>query len=85
MKTIITFCIILSNFGLFGQTFGDFNSKNFPLHLIDEQIISKRNLQEKVELLKSCDWANRVGKKIDVFWLKTQNGNLFNLLVFGHR
>ena len=30
-------------------------------------------------LVNECDWGGRIGKKIDVFWLRTETGD-----VFGH-
>ena len=50
----------------------------FPAEKIDTAIINKRGLQEKVRMLvENCDWSNRLGGKIDVFWLKQDNVSFF--------
>lgn len=68
----LTISLIFS-VSLFGQ-----NTDTFPATLIDSSIINKRNLQPQVEMLTSkCNCSERIGKKIDVFWIKTPNGNLF--------
>lgn len=59
------------------QNDSQFNKAQFPSHLIDKRIIEKRNLNEKMELLSECDWSKRIGKKIDVFWLRTNQGDFF--------
>lgn len=54
------------------------NTGKFPIETIDTAIINKRGLQEKVKMLtEDCNWPKRIGKKIDVFWLQTENGNFF--------
>jgi len=53
-------------------------TSSFPIHIIDTAIIQKRGLQEKIRMLvEDCNWSERTGKKIDVFWLQTPNGNFF--------
>jgi hypothetical protein len=60
------------------QTTGDFKNEKFPVQLIDSLIIEKRGLQESIKMLsEECNWSKRVGKKIDVFWLQTEQGNFF--------
>ena len=50
----------------------------FPADKIDTAIINRRGLQEQVRMLtENCDWENRVGGKIDVFWLKQDNFDFF--------
>ncbi|WP_298794505.1 hypothetical protein [uncultured Allomuricauda sp.] len=67
--------------GLFALSIVSINAQNtetFPIHLIDNSIIAKRGLEEKVEMLQNnCDWSNKIGKKIDLFWLQTTEGNFF--------
>ncbi len=54
------------------------NTDTFPGYEIDSAIIAKRGLEDKIKMLQNdCDWANRVGKKIDLFWLQTTEGNYF--------
>jgi len=76
--------ILLSALGLFfmvnsfGQNAPDFNKEKFPAHLIDTLIIQKRGLENQLKMLTdSCQWNKRIGKKIDVFWLRTQNGDFW--------
>ena len=59
------------------QNYGAFKSDKFPVTAIDPTIIAKRSLSDKIEMLSNCDWKNRIGKKIDVFWLRTENGSFF--------
>lgn len=53
-------------------------TSKFPAEKIDTAIINKRGLQEQVRMLvENCDWTNRLGGKIDVFWLKQDNVSFF--------
>ncbi len=54
-----------------------FNGEQFPVELIDTSIIKKRGLDGKMKMLKECNWSKRKGKKIDVFWLRTEEGDFF--------
>src|SRR5690606_13348817 len=74
----ITTLLVILPLTVFGQNYGSFRNDDFPVHLIDSSIISKRDLDEQINMLsKECEWKNRIGKKIDVFWLQTEQGNLF--------
>lgn len=54
------------------------SSKKFNAEMIDSAIIVKRGLQEKIRMLKEdCDWSQKIGKKIDVFWMQNNQGNFF--------
>ncbi len=79
MKAILLFILYLFAYvSMYGQNFGDFKSEDFPLHLIDENIVVQRGLENEIKILATkCSWQERVGKKIDVFWLKTGDGNFF--------
>ena len=74
LKTIlISFTIFLISHPSIGQ-----NTKSFPIETIDAEIIQNRGLEDKIKMLtEDCNWSERVGKKIDVFWLQTQEGNFF--------
>ena len=53
-------------------------TSKFPVETIDTAIINQRGLKAKVRMLtEDCDWSKRIGKKIDVFWLQTQNSDFF--------
>ena len=53
-------------------------SNSFPAEKIDTSIINRRGLQEQIRMLtEDCNWSERIGKKIDVFWIRTETGNLF--------
>lgn len=60
----------------FGQDKTHLNSFS-PLSSISYDILSKRLTKEHLTFLESCNWRDKVGKRIDVFWLKTQSGSLF--------
>jgi len=80
MTKKILFVIFLVTFSLLlkGQNLKEFQKEVYPIALIDSTIITKRGLSNKIKLLeKNCNWRNRIGKKIDVFWLKTEQGNFF--------
>lgn len=79
LKSIIILAsiVLCMNEKLFSQNYGPFNSTKFPIGRIDKAIIEKRSLSDEIEMLANCDWKNRIGKKIDVFWLQTENGNFF--------
>ncbi len=71
LQFIISFCLAC-------QCIHAQYTDHFPAEWIDQSIIDARGIQEKIKMLKEdCDWANRKGSKIDVFWLKTEKGNLF--------
>ena len=75
MKNLFMYLIVL--FGLTSTANGQ-NSSEFPIEKIDSTIIVKRDLQEQVTMLTTeCSWASKIGKKIDVFWLRTKNGSFF--------
>lgn len=68
---------LLSCIELFAQESDKFEQK-FPVEAIDQEIIERRNLGEKIKMLTdNCNWQDRIGEKIDVFWLRTDKGNLF--------
>jgi len=72
--------IIILTLGLVSaksQSSKPFKGDFYPLELIDSTISQKRNLQGVIENFHSCNWKNRVGKKVDVFWLKTDRGDYF--------
>lgn len=74
----ITTLLVILPFTVFAQDYGSFRNKDFPVHSIDSSIISKRGLRETINMLaKECEWEDRIGKKIDMFWLQTNQGNLF--------
>lgn len=74
----ITSLVVIFPFIVFGQNYGSFRNDDFPAHLIDSSIISKRDLDEQINMLsKECEWKNRIGKKIDVFMLQIEDGYLF--------
>jgi len=51
---------------------------HFPAEWIDTSIVNARGLQEKVRMLKEdCNWTEKHGGKIDVFWLQNDQGNFF--------
>ncbi|HZV68694.1 MAG TPA: hypothetical protein VFG10_04090 [Saprospiraceae bacterium] len=51
---------------------------HFPAEWIDTSIVNARGLQEKVRMLKEdCNWTEKHGGKIDIFWLQTDQGNFF--------
>lgn len=72
----LLFCIGTQYF-IIAQNKGAFKNEKFPVNAISEKIIEKRNLKEKMEILSTCDWRNRQGKFIDIFWLQTEEGNFF--------
>ena len=54
------------------------NTESFPIESIDTEIITKRGLEVKMKMLsEECNWAERIGKKIDVFWMRTEEGDFF--------
>lgn len=64
-------------FFIFNLTYGQDMDK-FPIESIDTAIIKKRGLEEKIRMLaEDCNWSERIGKKIDVFWLRTEEGDFF--------
>jgi len=82
MKETLTFLYLIASIlfinSVFSQNFGEFNNTDFPAHLIDKSIIEKRNLYSKIyQLENECNWGERIGKKVDVFWLKSDTGNFF--------
>ena len=78
LTTVLLIFIISISFYSFGQNQPEFNGSYFPDYLIDSEIIQKRGLEEKINMLKNdCNWDKRIGKKIDVFWLRTENGDFF--------
>lgn len=78
LKTILLALGLFFTVNSFGQNSPDFNKEKFPAHLIDTLIIQKRGLENQIKMLTdSCKWNNRTGKKIDVFWLRTQNGDFW--------
>ena len=54
-----------------------YNTEKFPQEVIDSAIVSYRKLEDGLEKLNTCSWNNRIGKKVDTFWLKTEQGNFF--------
>ena len=69
--TLISILVILISNLTFGQ-------QSFPVESIDIMIIKKRGLEEKIRtLVEDCSWSERIGKKIDVFWLQTEKGDFF--------
>lgn len=74
LKTILSsFLIVITSNWTHGQ-----NTETFPVEIIDNSIIVKRGLQEEIKMLsEDCNWSDRVGKKIDVFWLQTKQGSFF--------
>lgn len=61
-----------------GQDYGAFTEDHFPAHLIDTAIVAKRQLGDELIMLRdSCNWSKRAGKKIDVFWMRTNTGDFF--------
>lgn len=73
---VLFFLSFLSS-GMFGQNYKEFSSNRFPSELIDSSIILKRGLESQLDTLLMCDWDEKIGKKIDVFWLSTPNGDFF--------
>jgi len=73
----ITTLLLLITLNLTGQNSMEFSSDRFPSEIIDSNIIAQRGLVNKLDSLSSCDWSSRVGKKVDVFWLQTEQGNFF--------
>lgn len=70
-KYIFIVLFLLATISILAQ-----NYTRFPSHLIDTSIINKRGLNEQVEMLETkCNWSNKLGGKVDVFWLKTDRGN----------
>ena len=68
---------ILSLQSVKSQNYKEFTRDKFPIELIDSTIVIKRGIKDKMNMLKECNWSSRIGKKIDVFWLQTEQGNLF--------
>ena len=65
-------------FSLYSQEEDLFNGKTFPVNLINQSIVEKRDLFEKLEFLRmQCDWSKKVGKRVDVFWIQNPEGNFF--------
>jgi len=63
---------------LTAQNHGKFTSDSFPSYLIDNSIVEARKLESKIKMLEDkCEWATRIGKKVDVFWLSRAKGNLW--------
>ena len=78
LSVIFYFSIFCCSNLLLGQNYGDFKEDSFPLNLIDESIIENRKLESKIKMLNGeCNWTARIGKKIDVIWFSTDEGNLF--------
>lgn len=78
MKNILSATLVLFfPLILTGQNSKQFKAERYPIEVIDTSIISYRNFGDELELLKTCDWQNRIGKKVDTFWLKTDQGNYF--------
>lgn len=74
--TLIAYTAILP-FSIMGQSSEIFDSKFYPARIIDTLIIQHRGLDQRMQNLLSCEWETRKGKKVDVFWLKTERGNFF--------
>jgi|GEM_PF-1624282 len=78
LKSTLLLIIIAISFSSLGQNKAEFNGPKFPAEIIDQAIIQKRGLEHDIDMLKNdCDWEKRIGKKIDVFWLRTENGDFF--------
>ena len=69
--------LLFLNSNSFGQNSKVFSLDRFPSEVIDSIIIAQRGLDTKLDSLSSCEWSSRVGEKLDVFWLKTEQGNFF--------
>lgn len=77
MKILIFALMILPNF-VIAQKGAKFDTKHYPIDLIDSTIVSYRQLETKMDQLNNeCNWKDRIGKKIDVFWVELENGDLF--------
>ncbi|MBC6993680.1 hypothetical protein QWY85_17045 [Neolewinella lacunae] len=64
--------LIISN-----TTFGQ-RASRFPAESIDSSIIEKRGLEVQFKMLtEECNWSERIGGKIDVFWLRTEKRDFF--------
>ena len=73
---IVTASIVILN-SIHSQT-SDSDNHKFPVSLINKEIIEKRGLSEQIKMLvEDCNWSNRIGKKVDVFWLQTERGSFF--------
>ncbi|WP_104419037.1 hypothetical protein [Neolewinella xylanilytica] len=69
--------LALALFTLSGTAFAQM-STSFPAEKIDTAIINRRGLQEKIRMLtEECNWSDRVGGMIDVFYLRTERGSFF--------
>lgn len=78
LRYIVLLFFMFFTLNLIAQNIGKFKGDRFPMELIDTSIVKKRGLEEKIDLLvNDCNWKKKVGKKIDTFWLKTDNGNFF--------
>ena len=78
LTTALMIFTISISFYSFGQNQPEFNESYFPDYLIDSEIIQNRGLEEKINMLKNdCNWNKRIGKKIDVFWLRNVDGDFF--------
>ena len=79
MRGVISF--VIGSFTLIpvsGQYHGAFSNDRFPASEIDSTIIVARSLGPKITMLTdSCNWSERDGKKIDVFWLRLDGVDLF--------
>ena len=76
-KLILLIGLVTLSATVKGQNLKEFQKDIYPIGLIDSSIVLKRGLDNKMNLLTNCNWANRIGKKIDVFWLQTEQGNFF--------
>lgn len=54
-----------------------FDTDAYPQEIIDTMIVKKRDLNQRIQDLSLCDWRKRIGKKVDVFWLSTGDGDYF--------
>ncbi|XLS28973.1 hypothetical protein ACJD0Z_17470 [Flavobacteriaceae bacterium M23B6Z8] len=59
------------------QNFDPFKGEKFPVEVIPKEVIKVRQLEEKMKILKDCNWKGRQGKHIDTFWLRTAEGDFF--------
>lgn len=57
------------------------SSNKFPAKYIDSTIVEKRQLHDQINMLvNECNWKSKIGKRIDVFWLSTIEGDRFGLV-----
>lgn len=78
LSNLIWIVLLAVSEPILSQNHKPFDDDKFPIHVVDSSIVNRRGLDSIMVMLNSrCDWSSRVGKKVDVFWIKSTNKSLF--------